>query len=196
MLKPHASVLLIYGLLVACAPETTAPEPVDRPDWQDTGRQPQDTGTQGEDTDTQQEDKSFLESGTWVTTDEYLPMDGCEMADWVTEGPGGEIEVVQTGDTRFTITHSRGTETCTIAGDKSFSCEPYERLDTTPQDEYSLDAVLVMTLTSSGSLPSADKLLWDTAINVDCNGNACWAVSLATSSFPCSMKVHVDAKPR
>ena len=195
MLKPHdvralMGLLLLPGVLVACATEVQTP--MDRPDapegWYDDDDEVQDSGVEDQ-------EEPFVVSGTWVTVDEYLPNDGCQMADWVSDGPGGEIELVQDGPDKFTITHDRGDEYCTFNADKSFQCEPYQRDDSTPQD-YSLDAVLDMTLTSSGLLPSPEQLIWDTAIQVECVGDGCWAVELATSSFPCDMTVHVEAQPR
>ena len=94
MLKPHdvralTGLLLLPGVLVACA--TEAPSPMNRPDapegWYDDDDEVQDS-------DVEDQEEAFVVSGTWVTVDEYLPNDGCQMADWVSDGPGGEIELV------------------------------------------------------------------------------------------------------
>jgi hypothetical protein len=52
--------------------------------------------------------------GDWTTLDEYLPLDACNMGDWVSDGPGGTLVRSIEGENRLFIGHSHGSEECTF----------------------------------------------------------------------------------
>ena len=179
-------------VLAACGGETTYTS--DPP-----GQPPTDTGsTSTPDTpgDTGEIDDGLqITAGDWLTTAEYMETDDCNMGEWVVDGPGGELIVDVTSDDTFELTHSRGTEHCTLSG-HTFSCDVWYSEDTTPQDEYGLDALITLELVSHGWFDSNDSLVMETDVEADCDGGSCWLVSLTTSSFPCDMLVHLEASPK
>jgi hypothetical protein len=126
--------------------------------------------------------------GQWTTTDEYLPVDACNMGDWVSDGPGGTIEIYTTGEDSLEIIHEKGTYDC-VFDEVGFECLSIESEDTTAQDEYSLDALIVLELTAMGSFNGKDSLEMLTEIVATCEGDQCWLVELATAAFPCGMQL-------
>ncbi len=192
---------LPFLLVLACGEQTTyTPGPSDEPV---AGEQPTDTGDAAdpddpddpEDTGDNDQEGLQINGGEWLTTEEYMATDDCNMGEWVVDGPGGELIVEVTSDETFELTHSRGTEHCTLSG-HTFSCDVWYSEDTTPQDEYGLDALITLELISHGWFDSNDSLVMETDVEADCDGGSCWLVSLTTSSFPCDMLVHLEASPK
>ncbi len=144
--------------------------------------------------DTAPEPSFTADEGDWVTVTETMLHDDCQMADYVTDGPGGVVEVLGAGIEEFSITHTRGTELCVAADDGSFECDTRSRVDSTPRQKYGMDADLVMDITPSGAFYDDENMVWESYIDVECMGSGCWLVTLATSSFPCSMSIRVEAE--
>ena len=78
--------------------------------------------------------------------------------------------------------------------DDVFSCNSRETEDTTPSDEFGLDAVIILELTPHGTFTSETELEMITDVVTNCQGPDCWLVQLATSAMPCEMTVVTTAE--
>jgi hypothetical protein len=133
--------------------------------------------------------------GEWTTLDEYLPLDACNMADWVSDGPGGTLILRTTEEAGLEISHGHGTEECSF-DESGFECLTRESEDTTAQDDYGLDALILLELSAGGVFDGRDLLEMQTEIVATCTGDDCWMVELATAEFPCEMQVVLEAEAR
>ena len=140
-----------------------------------------------------QEERFEPVSGSWNKVNEYLPLDDCDMAEWVSDGPGGTIQLNVLGDDMLEIQHGHGNEDCTFT-EAGFNCNQRWKHDTTPQEDYGLDATIILNLKATGSFYGDAAMEMETEIDVDCEGPACWLVSLSTASFPCEMTVILEAE--
>ena len=131
--------------------------------------------------------------GDWVKLDEYLPLDECNMGDWVSDGPGGLLVLSRVGTDGLDIAHDHGTETCTF-DESGFECRARQTEDTTAEEDYGLDALILLELAASGVFDGRDSLQMQTHIVANCAGDDCWMVELATAEFPCEMEVHLEAE--
>lgn len=131
--------------------------------------------------------------GAWITVDEFMTEDHCNMEDYVLRGTGQMwiLDVVDEGE--FELTDGRGVNHCTY-DETSFDCDSREMEDHTPSTDYGLSATIVLRTTGYGSFEDTDTLFMQTDIQADCEGSDCWMVELATASFPCEMRLWVAAE--
>lgn len=131
--------------------------------------------------------------GAWVTLSETMPIDGCSMEDWVVNDPGQPIDVAVTSDSYFEIVDERVNLQCDY-DETGFDCLPSTFTDTTPTEDFGLDATIVLNLETFGEFDGPDLLTMHTDITATCSGSQCWLVALATSSFPCEMNLITEAE--
>lgn len=134
-------------------------------------------------------------NGAWVTVTETMPMDGCSMEDWVLNSPGDPIDVEVVSDSDFEIVDSRVNLQCEY-DEWGFDCMPSLFTDTTTQEDFGLNATLVLNLETWGDFDGPGALTMHTDISASCSGPDCWLVALATSSFPCEMSLITEAEAR
>ena len=155
--------------------------------------QPDDGGIDDEPDDEPQSDEFQPIDGAWVTLSEAMPMDGCSMEDWVVNDPGQPIDVAVVSDSNFEIIDARVNLQCEY-DETGFDCLPSTFTDTTPNEEYGLDATLVLNLETYGEFDGPDLLTMHTEITANCSGSDCWLVAIATASFPCEMSLITEAE--
>jgi len=131
--------------------------------------------------------------GAWVTLSEAMPMDGCSMEDWVVNDPGQPIDISVVSVSDFEIIDARVNLQC-VYDETGFDCLPSTFVDTTPSDDFGLNATLVLNLETYGEFDGPDLLTMHTEINATCSGTDCWLVALATASFPCEMSLITEAE--
>jgi len=131
--------------------------------------------------------------GAWVTLSETMPIDGCSMEDWVVNDPGQSIDVAVTSESNFEIVDDRVNLQCDY-DETGFDCLPSTFTDTTPSEDFGLDATIVLNLETFGEFDGPDVLTMHTDITATCSGSECWLVALATSSFPCQMNLITEAE--
>ena len=186
------SILACAGLMGACAadigPEANPPRG-EKPGPDEPNVEPNDTG----EAEPEEPTPFSPTEGEWTKLEEYLPLDDCNMADWVSDGPGGTITVAITGEKGMSIQHGHGAETC-VFDEEGFECSGRATEDTTAQDEYGLDALVLLDLQAQGLFESEDFLEMQTDIVARCEGEDCWLVELATAAFPCEMQVVLRAE--
>jgi len=131
--------------------------------------------------------------GAWVTLSEVMPIDGCSMEDWVVNDPGQPIDVSVYSESSFDIIDARVNLQCEY-DETGFDCMPSTFFDTTPSDEFGLNATLVLNLETYGEFDGPDLLTMHTEITADCSGSDCWLVAITTSPFPCEMSLMTEAE--
>ncbi len=131
--------------------------------------------------------------GAWVTLSEAMPLDGCSMEDWVVNDPGQPIDVSVNSESNFEIVDSRVNLQCEY-DETGFDCMPSTFTDTTPHDDFGLNATLVLNLETYGDFDGPDMLTMHTEIVADCSGIDCWLVAITTSAFPCEMSLITEAE--
>lgn len=131
--------------------------------------------------------------GAWVTLSEAMPLDGCSMEDWVVNDPGQSIDVTVASESDFEIIDARVNLQCEY-DETGFDCLPSTFTDTTPSEDFGLNATLVLSLETYGDFDGPDLLTMHTEITANCSGMDCWLVSLATASFPCEMSLITEAE--
>jgi len=187
MLRLGVLSLLALGALV-CGPHyEPAKASGGGKDSGDTGHtgEPQDT-----DTDTALEDAFRPVEGAWQVISESMAYDNCNMEQYVIDGTLGTLTVAMSGDTGLSLTHSRATETCVLDSEaQSYTCTSNETVDTTPIDDFGLDATILLVLTAGGDFATTRDIEMRTDVVVNCEGPECWLVELGTSAMPCSMQV-------
>jgi len=155
--------------------------------------QPGDGGIDNEPDDEPPSDEFQPNDGAWVTLSEAMPLDGCSMEDWVVNDPGQPIDVSVVSDSDFEIIDARVNLQC-VYDETGFDCLPSTFTDTTPSEEFGLNATLVLQLETFGEFDGPDLLTMHTEITANCSGSDCWLVALATSSFPCEMSLITEAE--
>jgi hypothetical protein len=144
--------------------------------------------------DDEPDDEEFQPvDGAWVTLSEAMPMDGCSMEDWVVNDPGQPIDVSVVSDSDFEILDARVNLQC-VYDETGFDCLPSTFVDTTPSEDFGLNATLVLNLETYGEFDGPDLLTMHTEITASCSGTDCWLVALATASFPCEMSLITEAE--
>jgi hypothetical protein len=132
-------------------------------------------------------------AGDWLTTEEEMLQDNCKMTDYVSDGPGDTFSVSTPTDGRVEIHHGLGFEDCVLT-DQAFECAVWSLEDTTPQDEYGLNATITIDVMTSGSFPSEEDIEMDSMLRANCSGPDCWLVELTTASMPCTMELFMVAE--
>ena len=135
--------------------------------------------------------------GVWAVLDRQLTRDECGMADWLEQQELGTVTMVGDWVDGFELTHSRGIEWCTEgdASDDAYRCDLRQDEDTRVQEDYGIDALLILDIWVTGTLDSDGALAMTTEILTDCEGSGCWLAALDTGGFPCHSTVVVNAEP-
>jgi len=135
--------------------------------------------------------------GVWVVLERELTLDECGMSDWLDQQELGTVEMVGDWVDGFELTHSRGVEWCTEgeATADAYRCDVRQDQDTRVQDDYGIDALLVLDVWVTGTLDEHGDLSMTTEILTDCEGSGCWLAALETGGFPCHSTVVVQAEP-
>jgi hypothetical protein len=131
--------------------------------------------------------------GAWEIIGEQMRWDDCNMQEWVIGDTTNPMQLVMLADGRFSLSHGEGTDICDLA-EQAYTCVVRTTLDTTPEEDYGLDAVLNLEMTPSGTFEGSDRLILNTDVLVSCEGDACWLVELSTSAMPCTMGVETVAQ--
>lgn len=150
-----------------------------------------------ESTSAEPTEPSTAVDGAWVVTDRILTLDECGMTDWLSEQELGTVEITGDWIDGFELVHSRGIESCTENEDATdaFRCDRRQEDDTRVQDDYGIDALLLLDIWATGSMVIDDTLTMTTEIITDCEGSGCWLAALETGGFPCHSTVVVTAEP-
>jgi hypothetical protein len=173
--------------------DETEDETEDAPDTADPAdSQPEDEANP-EDSEDMDEFQPF--EGAWVTLSETMPLDGCAMAEWVVNAPGESLNVAVGEDSTFEIVDNRVNLECAY-DETGFDCSDSSFSDTTPQEEYGLNATLILALQTYGVFDGPEILTMYTDITANCSGSDCWLVALTTTSFPCEMSLVTEAEAR
>lgn len=159
---------------------------------------PADSQSDDDSVDDEPDDEPELEEfqpidGAWFTLSESMPIDGCSMEDWVVNDPGQPIDISVNSDSNFDIIDSRVNLQCEY-DETGFDCLPSTFFDTTPNEEFGLNATLVLNLETYGEFDGPDLLTMHTEITADCSGSDCWLVAITTSAFPCEMSLVTEAE--
>ena len=135
--------------------------------------------------------------GSWVVVERTLTLDECGMAEWLSEQELGTVEVTGDWIDGFDVVHSRGLERCTEKEDAldDFRCDRRQDEDTRVQDDYGIDALLLLDIWTTGSMVMDETFTMTTEILTDCEGSGCWLAALETGWFPCHSTVVVTAEP-
>ena len=135
--------------------------------------------------------------GSWVVVERTLTLDECGMAEWLSEQELGTVEVTGDWIDGFDVVHSRGLERCTEKEDalEDFRCDRRQDEDTRVQDDYGIDALLLLDIWTTGSMVMDETFTMTTEILTDCEGSGCWLAALETGGFPCHSTVVVTAEP-
>ena len=182
----------ILGCAQEYMPEEETDEPVADVDTFETGGSSE-TDPIDEPTETTWTGTEAFEptEGSWITLREDMLFDDCDMADWVTDGPGDILTIELDAD--LFITHSRGTEACSLSG-TTYGCDMRVDEDTTAIDDYGLNALITLELTTSGYFDDTEAMIMQTDIVADCEGDDCWLVELSTAAMPCDMAIEIEAE--
>jgi hypothetical protein len=132
-------------------------------------------------------------AGAWITTDEGMLVDECAMESWVLDGAGKTLMLDVIDAEELEIQGQYEPLECSYDSN-GFDCAPSATEDTTAQDEYSLDALIVLSLQTSGDFDGPDFFEMWTNITANCTGSDCWLVELATANFPCEMAVWTNVE--
>jgi hypothetical protein len=218
MMHSHWTSIVLISAISACAtpPEahpTKADSMAELPHDEDDTQPKDETEDDAEDSpdtpgpaDDQPEDEENPEDGeeidefqpidgAWVTLSETMPLDGCSMEEWVVNAPGESLNVAVGEDSTFEIVDNRVNLECAY-DDTGFDCLDSTFNDTTPQEEYGLNATLILDLETYGVFDGPEMLTMYTDITANCSGSDCWLVALTTTSFPCEMSLLTEAEAR
>lgn len=132
-------------------------------------------------------------SGDWLTTSEEMLQDNCKMTDYVSDGPGDTFSVSTPTDGIVEIHHGLGFEDCVLTG-QDFECAVWSLEDTTPQDDFGLNATITIDVMTTGIFPSEEDIEMDSMLRATCSGSDCWLVELSTASMPCTMELFMVAE--
>jgi hypothetical protein len=133
----------------------------------------------------------------WQVTERFLTLDECGMESWLEDQELGQVDI--TGDliVGFEMLHNRGLEACTMREDDvdAYRCDRRQDEDTSVQEDFGIDALLLLDIWATGTLVPGDALEMTTEIITDCQGSGCWLAALETGGFPCHSTVVVTAVP-
>jgi hypothetical protein len=189
------SMTLTFVLTLGCATYdgTDLTEPESDYDQQETEAADTDTADTEPEPEPEPEAEFAPLEGPWEIVGESMRWDDCNMEEWVINGVSNPMQLVVLADGQFSLTHGKGTDLCDLE-EQTYSCEVRNVLDTTPEEDYGLDAVLTLEMTASGGFEGPEQLTLNTDVLVTCEGDACWLVELTTAFMPCTMGVETQAQ--
>ena len=186
-------VVCLAALSLACA-EVPSADPIDTGSAVSGG---EDMGSNGTTPPTETSSGSDVLDSQWSVMDRFLTLNECGMEAWLEDQALGEVEITGHLNQGFELLHNRGLEDCTMREDEvdAYRCDRRQDEDTSVQEDFGIDALLLLDIWATGTLVLGDTLEMTTEIITDCQGSGCWLAALETGGFPCHSTVVVTAEP-